>query len=1489
MVFCGLTCKFEKQSISVKTIIMKRRIILTVWALCMLGLMGSQAQNERAATEKCASALIHNRLMSTDPTYKARVLANEARIQAIINSQKVQKTGGPNQTQATVYTIPVVVHVIHLGESVGSGTNISDAQIQSAIDNLTDAYRNQSPYTGVDVEVEFALAQRDPNCNATNGIVRIDGSGTSDYATNGLTTSGTDNEATIKALSKWPNSTYYNIWVVAGIDGNMGGGGVQGFAYFPGASSSIDGAVILYNSFGYDPTGTLGYNLKSYTNRNVTTIHELGHAFNLYHTFEGDGSGSTCPTGNQCGSGLGDCCSDTPPHMRSASNCNTSGTNSCDGGSSNSLFVHNFMDYSSDACQTEFTTAQAARMRAALESSRGGLLNSLATTAPSGSMPTAACIPVEQNVGSYPIGVYGLTFNTLNVSSSSANADGGYVDRTCYYQTTVTAGTAVTVTVNTGTSYNHDVRMYIDFNNDGDFADSGETVFSSDNVMTTHTGTITIPASPPVTGQVLRMRVLADYFSGTISSACYNPLYGQAEDFGLIINAAAGSPPVANFTATPTSLCAGGSVSFTDQSTNTPTSWSWTFQGGSPSTSTSQNPSVTYTAAGTYSVSLTATNSSGSDAETKTAYITVNALPTVGAGASANPVCSGSSTILSGSGASSYTWTGGVTNGVAFTPSGTSSYTVTGTDGNGCTNTASITVTVTPTPTVNVSGTMTITSGNSTTLTATGATSYSWTPSTGLSATTGSSVVASPTATTAYTVTGSTSGCSGTKAFTITVNAPGAPPVANFSATPTTLCAGSTAAFSDMSSNSPTSWSWTFQGGNPASSTSQNPTVTYTAAGTYSVSLTATNNDGSDVETKTAYITVNALPVVTGTASANPVCSGASTTLSGGGASSYLWSGGVTNGVPFAPSSTATYTVTGTDGNGCSNTATLTVTVTPTPTVGVSGTMTITSGGSTTVTATGASSYSWTPSTGLSSTTGASVVASPTTTTSYTVTGTTSGCTDAEVFTITVNTVAVGPTNLQSAYCGITETSLTQFLHCVSVTSASNYRYELTDIGNNSVLTYVRGTNLTSFQMSQVTGIGYAKTYSIRVAAYVGGTWTAYGTACNITTPAAPTTQLAASYCGVSLSSLSQPMNCVQIAGATNYRYELTDLSNNTVIVYTRGANTTSFQMDWVSGTAYNKTYSIRVAAYAGSWLAYGPSCNVTTPVTATTQLLPAYCGITLTTLSQSMNCVAVAGASNYRYELTDLSNNNVLTYTRGANTTSFAMSWVSGVMYATTYSVRVAAYVGGAWLAYSTACTITTPASATTQLRPAYCGISLSALNQVLYCDAVAGASNYRYEITDLSTNTVYTYYRGANVTSLYMNLVTGVTTGKTYGVKVAAYATGIWMAYGNACNVTTPAALIYNPGDAALVGDPSDERSHIMSERFTTNLYPNPNDGHAYLNVSKDAKIRVSNLLGEVMYEGEVHGGTNELYFLDARPGMYLIILTDGVDTVQMRMIKE
>jgi hypothetical protein len=524
---------------------MKKVLLFLFSVIASLPIVLAQGMDE----EICATMPKNAIQLASDPVFRQK----QAEIEAAY--QKYLRDGLAGSRLEEVYTIPVVVHVIHLGEAIGSGTNISDAQIQSAIDNLNVAYSNGSPYTGVNTNIQFVLAKTAPDCSATTGILRVNGSGTSNYGTDGITDA---NQTTIKALSKWPNDLYYNIWIVSEIDNNGGGSGVQGYAYFPGAGPSEDGTVILYNAFGYDPSGANGYNLKSYTNLNATAIHELGHAFSLYHTFQGD-SGPTGAGSSQCpdqadgctlwnGSAWeyhGDCVSDTPPHIRSASNCNTSGTNSCDGGSSNALFVHNFMDYSSGACKTKFTDGQKIRMRAAILASRFSL-----TTSPGGQAPNPvvfstpiapSCTPTTGSTGlsGYYCGIKSLSLNGVNNTSGYPSQDNpatGFLDLTasCIRAYEVTENNTYTVNVNVLYTNSQAVKVYIDYDNNGIFSETTERILSQTGRTSSNpaSATFTVPTTA-VKNTYLRMRVIDDI--GSVTDACDDPTYGQAEDYLIFI------------------------------------------------------------------------------------------------------------------------------------------------------------------------------------------------------------------------------------------------------------------------------------------------------------------------------------------------------------------------------------------------------------------------------------------------------------------------------------------------------------------------------------------------------------------------------------------------------------------------------------------------------------------------------------------------------------------------------------------------------------------------------------------------------------------------------------------------------------------------------------------------------------------------------------------------------------------------------------------
>ncbi|MDB4089332.1 M43 family zinc metalloprotease, partial [Flavobacteriales bacterium] len=315
--------------------------------------------------EPCASGYLEEELLK-DSAYVQMRNFIEQQLQIQIAQQNVSRGAG------TVYTIPVVFHIMHSGEAVGDSTNISLAQVQSTITALNRDFRrtsadggiaNSGPL-GIDAEIEFCLAQRDPSGLATTGVTRHDMSGDQAYIDSGVyhTPGSWRGDASIKTLVNWDNTQYLNVWVVNKIKKTTnlysGGytGGVQGYAYFPGATSPDDGIVILSTATGNDPTGVNGYNLWYATDDGRTLTHEVGHYLNLYHTFNNtlvcDTSGVNCAT-------IGDRCCDTPPTIQGAGNNCTTPVCPLEN-------KENYMQYQNRACASDFTPDQVARMRAVL-------------------------------------------------------------------------------------------------------------------------------------------------------------------------------------------------------------------------------------------------------------------------------------------------------------------------------------------------------------------------------------------------------------------------------------------------------------------------------------------------------------------------------------------------------------------------------------------------------------------------------------------------------------------------------------------------------------------------------------------------------------------------------------------------------------------------------------------------------------------------------------------------------------------------------------------------------------------------------------------------------------------------------------------------------------------------------------------------------------------------------------------------------------------
>ncbi|MBI5217900.1 MAG: gliding motility-associated C-terminal domain-containing protein [Bacteroidia bacterium] len=426
----------------------------------------------------------------------------------------------------------------------------------------------------------------------------------------------------------------------------------------------------------------------------------------------------------------------------------------------------------------------------------------------------------------------------------------------------------------------------------------------------------------------------------------------------------------------------GWSISFNDPEISYTGNFSW-----SPTTNMTGSNTLTpiVCPAATTTYTLTVSDTAGCTSVSDAATVTVNPC-TFNVTVNSATICSGgctniTATVSGGTAPLTYTWSTGGLSGPGphnVCPSSTTTYTVTVTDAGSATTTASGTVTVNPLPTVNAGNDVSICSGNSTTLTASGASTYSW--DNGLGAGSTHTVSQSSTTTTTYTVTGTdANGCTNTDQVTVTVNN-GLAPVISGSLT---FCTGSSTTLDAGSGY--TSYLWS------TNATSQ--TITVSAGGTYSVTVTAANG-----------CTGNASVTVTQSSSLSPTitgplvfCAGTSSTLdAGSGYATYSWSTGAAS-QTINVTLSGTYSVTVTDAGGCSGTDNVFVTANPNPSPAISGTLSICSGDSTALSTGTYTSYLW--STGATSQT---IYASTSGSYSITVTDI-NGCTGSDNVSVTVN------------------------------------------------------------------------------------------------------------------------------------------------------------------------------------------------------------------------------------------------------------------------------------------------------------------------------------------------------------------------------------------------------------------------------------------------------------------------------------------------------
>lgn len=881
----------------------------------------------------------------------------------------------------SVVTLPIVFHIIHDGEAIGSGDNVAAAYVQAQLSQLNNDFRrlagtsgfNDNP-VGADTEIQFCFAQNDPAGNplAETGIDRIDrttmGWGEPPY-------NRTFVESFIKPETQFDPERYINVWIV-NMEGYTPDSKLLGFAQFPSRSgldgiddnaglAETDGIAIAPFTVGSTETPNPSGDERFGKGRTLT--HEMGHFFGLRHIW-GDG-----------GCGVDDFCEDTPQSDASNSGCE-SGHISC--GSVD--MIENYMDYSDDACMNIFTQDQKARMQAVMiNSPRRGILagstecsglpyadfsankttiyageniqfTDLTANGPDswswsfeGGSPTSS---TEQNpVISYATpGVYTVSLSTSNVNGSDEETKVGFITVEPVVESGCTGGISSypyfesfegslggwtqsgsddfdwrmnagqTPSSATGPRTAVDGAWYLyteasnNFNNtslltspcfDLSSAASAQLSFAY-HMLGSHMGALSLEISTDNgenwaaiwsrsgdQGSQWRIQPidLSDYTSYPgiqlrfVGQTGHSFRSDMAIDDVKLTIIPHGPAPEADFSASATKITAGEPVQFTDLSAAEPDHWAWSFPGGSPANSSEQHPVVRYDTPGAYPVSLIATNAVGSDTLTKTGFITVsppNYPPCSGeistypyaesfenglGGWSQNEDDDFDWTRYAGNTASSATGPGNAAEGTWYLYTESSS------------NFNNTSILTSPCFDLEAANTATFSfqyhmygeSMGTLSLEISEDDQNSWTTLWSTSGDQGNEWRRQQIDLTEFAgrpgiqvrFYGQTGGSFRSDIaiddLSLTITTAEAPPLADFIAGATTIVAGESVDFTDLSTEHPTSWMWEFEGGQPATSTEQDPTVSYPAPGIYAVSLTATNANGSHTNTKTNYITVH--------------------------------------------------------------------------------------------------------------------------------------------------------------------------------------------------------------------------------------------------------------------------------------------------------------------------------------------------------------------------------------------------------------------------------------------------------------------------------------------------------------------------------------------------------------------------------------------------------------------------------------------------------
>ena len=487
----------------------------------------------------------------------------------------------------------------------------------------------------------------------------------------------------------------------------------------------------------------------------------------------------------------------------------------------------------------------------------------------------------------------------------------------------------------------------------------------------------------------------------------------------------------------------------------------------------------------------------------------------------------------------------------------------------------------------------------------------------------------------------------------------------------------------------------------------------------------------------------------------------------------------------------------------------------------------------------------------------------------------------------TVSTMSL-TTQLRSADCPRTLTAINYPVYA-ALTTADSWDFEVRIQASPGTSEQVIGRPDREFRLTMASAPfqQYSTVYEVRVRTVQGGITQEWGGWCEITSPSVTPPEIIDGCDNVFEYLAYEYITCTDIPEATQYRWRL---RIGTTQIDTLHSTVNTIRLaDFLDASNqpmydYGQTYNISAQIYDGvQWTSYGNACNIYTTSEPHSEVYEPIspCGSTLASMNTPIYFYAIFNATDYEYEVTDLTGGPYSDGVQVINkaTKTMKLNELPNYSYGHDYQVRCAVTFKGTQYSYGSTCTLSAP-PATIQLRPSECPKTLLSLGQMFYAnntltfDNPAGldpTNTYRFKAN--GTEGPWQSSRGTNLQTI---LGTTPAYNTAYTINVQTTYDGTVQAYGGDCVISTPTAIVTKPFE--------EENLSTKSDLNTIVVYPNPSNDQFNIDFSKILSNEYDKLLLEVF---SVNGervlsevkstGQKHSFGSNLKSGMYFVKVRD------------